>query len=221
MQFLEKRRLKLCRMNEARTATTEQAALLLDITLRPLLDLLMRAECSASEVASHLSVTLQRAHYLLGKLVQADIAVIGREDARAGRAIKRYRMPGRWFIPYEVTGAETLEAFASSQLMPRLETLIGHSARVLRERSPHWGFWLESSPENISLLIGDEHGPANDLFFGDEPFFLNIGHMDLSREKATELKRRLWAVLEDFEVENTPGAPEYTVALMLVRGAVN
>jgi hypothetical protein len=157
----------------------------------------------------------------LGKLIQAKIAVIERQDARAGRAIKRYHMPGRWFIPYEVTGAETLEAFASAQLIPRLETLIGHSARVLREHSPHWGFWMEGSEQSISLLIGDEHGPAHELFFGDEPFFLNIGHLNLSRQKANELKRRLWAVLESFETEDAPGAPEYTVALMLVRGAVN
>lgn len=80
----------------------------------------MRAECSASEVANHLSINLQRAHSLLGKLIQVNIAVIERQDARAGRAIKRYRMLGRWFIPYEVTGAETLETFASAQLMPLL-----------------------------------------------------------------------------------------------------
>ena len=208
-------------MNPVRTANAEQATLLLDVKLHPLLDLLMRAECSASEVAAHLNVSVQRAHYLLGKLIQAKVAVIERHDARAGRSIKRYRMPGRWFIPYEVTGAETLEAFASAQLLPRLETLIGHSARILHQHSPHWGFWLESNAENLSLLIGDGHGPAHELFFGDEPFFLNIGHMHLSRERATELKRRLWAVLEDFEVEETPGAPEYTIALMLVRGAVN
>ncbi|GAA4014837.1 hypothetical protein GCM10022631_28370 [Deinococcus rubellus] len=208
-------------MDDVRTANAEQAALLLDVKLRPLLDLLMRAECSASEAAAYLNVSLQRAHYLLGKLVRAQMAVVERQDARAGRAIKRYSMPGRWFIPYEVTGAETLEAFASAQLMPRIETLINHSARVLREHSPHWGFWLESSAENVSLLIGDEHGPAHELVLGDEPFFLNIGHIHLSREKASELKRRLWAVLEGFEAEDTPGAPEYTTALMLVRGAVN
>lgn len=208
-------------MDDVQTANTEQAALLLDVSLRPLLDFLMDAERSASETAAHLSVSLQRAHYLLGKLERVGIAVIGRTDARAGRAIKRYRMAGRWFIPYEVAGAETLEAFASDQLMPRFETLIGHSVRVLRERSPHWGFWLESNAENVHLLIGDEHGPAHELLFGDEPFFLNIGHLHLSRDRANELKRRLWAVLEDFEAEERPGAPEYTIALMLVRGAVN
>lgn len=63
--------------------------------LRPLLDFSMRAECSASEVANHLSINLQRAHSLLGKLIQVNIAVVERQDARAGRAIKRYRRPGR------------------------------------------------------------------------------------------------------------------------------
>ncbi|AZI44282.1 ArsR family transcriptional regulator [Deinococcus psychrotolerans] len=208
-------------MDDVRTANAEQAALLLDIKLRPLLDFLMRSECSASEAAAHLSVSLQRAHYLLGKLVQAQMAVVERQNASAGRAIKRYSMPGRWFIPYEVTGAETLEAFASAQLIPRIEILIGHSVRVLRERSPHWGFWLESSAGSVNFLIGTQHGPANELFLGDEPFLLNIGRIHLSREKASELKRRLLAVLEDFETEDTPSAPEYTTALMFVRGAVN
>lgn len=208
-------------MEGSQTANAQQAALLLDVKLGPLLNLLTRGERSASEVAAHLGVSVQRAHYLLGKLTGAGIAAVVREDTRAGRAVKRYRMPGRWFIPYEVTGAETLEAFASAQLMPRFETLIGHGVRVMRERSPHWGFWLEGGAENTSLLIGDEGGPAHELFFGDEPFFMNIGHLHLKRERASELKRRLWAVLEEFEVENIPGAPEYTLALMLVRGGVD
>lgn len=208
-------------MQDTRTANAQQAALLLDVKLHPLLSDLMRGERSASEVAAHLGVSLQRAHYLLGKLVKVGIAEVTCEQRRAGRAVKRYRMAGRWFIPYEVTGAETSEEFASAQLMPRLETLIGYSADVLRERSPHWGFWLEGSVENTSLLIGNEHRPAHELFSGDEPFVLNIGHMHLSRESASELKRRLRAVLKDFETEETPGAPEYTLALMLVRGAVD
>lgn len=208
-------------MEDVRTANAQQAALLLDVELRALLTLLMRGERSASQVAQLLEVSVQRAHYLLGKLTRAGVAVVVREDARAGRAVKQYRMPERWFIPYEVTGAETLEAFASAQVLPRVERLVSHSARLLREHSPHWGFWLEGGTENASLLIGDEHSPAHELFFGDEPFLMSLGSMHLSRERAGELKRRLMDVLDDFGTESTPGTSEYTVALMLVRGGID
>lgn len=202
-------------------ANAAQAALLLDVTLRPLLGFLMHAPRSAGEVAAHLDMSLQRAHYLLGKLVRAGVAEVASVEARAGRPVRRYRVAPRWFIPYEVTGAETLEAFLAAQILPRMERFVQLSTHLLREHQPTWGYWLEQGPETSNLRMGDLGGTADALFTGDEPFLLNIGNNRLSRARAAELKRRLLAVLEEFSEEETAGAPEYTIGVMLVRGGVD
>lgn len=66
--------------------------------------------------------------------------------------------------------------------------------------------------------MGDQYGAAKDLFYGDEPFVLNLGTAQVGRAHATELKRRLLRVLEEFN--ETPEAPAYTIGLLLVRGEV-
>ncbi|GAA5533809.1 winged helix-turn-helix domain-containing protein [Deinococcus aluminii] len=208
-------------MTGHQVANAAQAALLLDVTLRPLLGFLMHAPRSASEVAAHLDVNLQRAHYLLGKLVRAGVAEVVNVQPRAGRAVKWYRVAPRWFIPFEITGAETLEAFLAAQILPRMARFVQLSTNLLREHQPTWGYWLEQGPETSNLRMGDLGGTAEALFVGDEPFLLNIGNNRLSRERAAELKRRLIALLEEFSDLETAGAPEYTIGLMLVRGGVD
>ncbi|MEF2277058.1 ArsR family transcriptional regulator [Deinococcus sp. YIM 134068] len=201
-------------------ADSTQAALLLDVELRPLLSLLMQSPHTASEAAAGLAVNLQRAHYLLGKLERAAIAEVVEVRPRAGRAVKRYGVPPRWFIPYEVTGAETLEAFLGGQILPRVERFTRLSIGLLRDADDRWGFWLEQGEEGSTLSMGSPSRRGNEVFDQDEPFLLNIGSLRLTREQAGDLKRRLLTVLEEFQMQDTPEAPLHTVALMLVRGDV-
>ncbi|GBF07665.1 hypothetical protein DAERI_160043 [Deinococcus aerius] len=203
-----------------RVANSAQAALLLDVGLRPMLDLLMRAPHSASEVAAKLGLNIQRAHYLAHKLERAGVAEVVEVRPRAGRAIRCYAVLPRWFIPYEATGAETLEAFMCAQILPRMERFTGLSVGLLRELGDHWGFWLEQGEEGSSLSMGTPTRRGYELFAGDEPFLLNIGGLHLTREQASDLKRRLESVLEEFQAQDSPQAPTYTVALMLARGDV-
>lgn len=204
----------------ARVANAGQAALLLDVALRPLLDLLMRAPHPAGEVATKLGVNIQRAHYLIGKLERAGVAEVAEVRPRSGRGVKCYRVPPRWFVPYEVTGAETLEAFMGAQILPRVEQLTHLGVDHLRDFGDDWGFWLEQGQERGTLSMGTSNGTGNELFGGNEPFLLNIVGLHLTREGASEFGRRLTAVLEEFQAQHSPSAPTYTVALMLVRGDV-
>lgn len=126
-----------------RVANSAQAALLLDVGLRPLLDLLIQRPRSVGEVAQSLGVSVQRAHYLVGKLERVGVAEVVEVCPRAGRAVKRYRVLSRWFIPYEATGAETLEAFLDGQILPRVERFTHLSVGRFRELDDRWGFWLE------------------------------------------------------------------------------
>jgi len=198
-----------------RLADADQARLLLDVTLRPVFSLLMAGPTSARQVAQYLDVDIQRAYYLLRKLERASIAEVLTEHRR-----KRYRVAPRWFIPYEVTRSETLHAFLADQIMPRMERFVALGVEVLQRQQPDWGAWLELGPLGSSLSIGDAAGAAHDLFTGPEPIVLNIGDIRLTRADAENLKRRLSAVIDGLEEQNSPDADEYSFALMLVRGGV-
>ena len=188
--------------------------------LRPLLSLLMHAPRSASEVAEALGTGVKRAHYLLTRLETAGVAQVVAWERRRGRPIRRYEVAPRWFIPYEVTGAETLEAFMGGQILPRMSRFVALSSARLLDYAPSWGYWLERGEEASSLRMGDREGSAEPLFHGEEPFLLNIGSAHLSREQAAELKRRLVAVVEEFGALERPRGQTYTLGLLLVRGDV-
>jgi predicted transcriptional regulator len=180
----------------ARIADARQAELLLDIGLRSLIGLLMRNPHTVTEVSDQLKISVQRAHYLIQKLMRAGVALLDSVQARAGRAIRRYRIAPRWFIPFEVTEADTLQAFLAAQIMPRMEKFIELSLKQIGDTFSRWGYWLEQNGESGSLNIGDPEGRARDLFEGDEPFLLNIGTMWLNAEHASRLKRKLLALME-------------------------
>ena len=202
----------------ARVADSQQAGLLLDVSLRPLISVLMGRSRSASEVARELGLSVQRAHYLLGKLMTAGIAELDSIQPRAGRAVRRYRVGPRWFVPFEATGAETLHAFLAAQIMPRMELFVKLSLRQIGDVYSHWGFWLEHSEGSGSLNLGDPTGRARELFEGDEPFLFNLGSMHLSSRNATALKRRLLTVLEEFQALEDVGGTDYALGLLFAEG---
>lgn len=207
-------------MTAHQVATAGQAALLLQPELRPLLQYLMREARSAGEVARELNVPLARASYLLGKLGREGIALVERTEARAGRPIKRYRVASTWFIPYEVTAADTLESFWAAQLGPRMTEIAGFAARQLQEHHPVWGFWLSQGEVYSNLEVGTAQGPARDLLAGDEPLMLTIAALRLTEPQARMLKRRLRTLLTEVASWETTGATEYTLSLLLARGSI-
>ncbi|MFC4638185.1 winged helix-turn-helix domain-containing protein [Deinococcus hohokamensis] len=208
-------------MSTHHIATRPQAALLLHPELRSLLQYLMQGARSAAEVARQLDLPLARASYLLGKLQRGGVAFVERVDPRPGRPVKRYRVAPRWFIPYDVTAAETLDAFWLEQIRPRMAQIAALAARQAQDYAPVWGLWLSKGETDSNLEIGDQSGPAQDVFAGDEPLMLTIANLRLNEQQARHLKRRLLALLEETAQGETPTSPVYTLSLMLVRGGVD
>ncbi|WP_133161888.1 winged helix-turn-helix domain-containing protein [Deinococcus koreensis] len=203
-----------------RHATAAQAALLLDVGLRALLGLLMTAPRTVTEVAAALDISPNRAQYLVGKLHRADIAVITATQPRAGRGMRRYGVTPRWFIPFEVTGAETLDAFLAAQLVPRVTRMMALTAAQMRAHADTWGYWLEQHDETGSnLRLGDERGQASELFGGPSPLMANIGTLTLTARQAQALKARVIALFNEVEPPEV-GGECYSVAVLLVRGEV-
>ena len=204
----------------ARVADARQAALLLDVELRRVVLPMMQRACSATELARELGLGVQRAHYLIGRLQAGGVAELLSVQPRAGRPIKRYRVAPRWFVPFEVTGADTLEAVLEAQILPRMQRLVGLSVQQIAAEFGEWGYWLEQEGASSNLRMGDANGAARALFEGDEPFLLNIGTVWLSSEHATQLKHRLLSVMNEFSDFHDPAQPPYTIGLQLARGEV-
>ena len=204
-----------------RHATAAQAALLLDVTLRALLGRLMTTPSTVTEVALMLKVSPNRAQYLVGKLQRADIAVVTAVEPRAGRALRRYGVTPRWFIPFEVTGADTLDAFLAAQLIPRVTRMMMLTARQMQEHTDTWGYWLEQHDVTGSnLRLGNGDGQGSDLFAGVAPLMANVATLTLSARQAQELKARLIALFDDFGSPEA-GGEAHSVAVLLVRGEVD
>lgn len=201
-----------------RIATAEQAKLLLDEQLRPTFVLLLEQPRSATELAEALGVDLNRAYYLLRKLERADIVQVISHTPRTGRPLKRYAVPPRWFVPFDVTGAETLEAFVHAQTQPIMQSMtklaLTRFQAYLGERP---GFWLEGE----SLWIGDEDNmlviPAAQAA---EPILFQFGGLNLSDEHALELGRRFQALFKEFEALHDETQPGYRTGVILLRGEV-
>lgn len=202
-----------------RTANAVQAGLLLDVSLRPLLSVLMQAPCTAREVSVQLDVNMQRAYYLLRKLAMAGVADV-MTARESGQVVKRYGVAPQWFIPYEITQAETLHDFLAGQILPRMARFVHNSVDLLQQHQTSWGYWLERGEVATNLRMGGPDGAAHALFAGDEPFLLNIGTAHLTRAGAVELKRRLLAVLAECEQLEAPEATTYTISMLLGRGGV-
>lgn len=202
-------------MSQAHIANAEQTKFLLDIELWPLLMLLMSKPSTMSEIADQLDLKLNRVHYLIGKLERAKIAQIDREEARAGRSMKYYYIDEGWFIPFENTKEDSLESFICMQTIPRMKYLISNATHVIkRHNNEGLGYWIDGQ----TLSVGDSHGPFQELFMGEEPFFISFRSVKLNDAKARELKGRIMDIVKEYCQFESSEYPTYTLGLMLVEG---
>jgi len=114
------------------------AALMNPTTLRQLEPFLNR-ERTVSEAAREAGVKPNTMLARVKRFVALGLLVVTREEPRAGRAVKVYRSrASSFFVPYEVTPAETLEA-AMRERDHYWETLLRKN--VVRVRSEDVGSW--------------------------------------------------------------------------------
>lgn len=200
----------------SRATTERQAALLLDPANYRLLDTLMGRACSAGDVARALGEDVRRAHYRLGRLVDAGLVQVVGEEKRAGRPIKRYAMHPNWFVPFELTSAETIEGLLSDQLRPRLERFVGLLARDLHETAGV-GVRFERGEDgvlNVRLYDGGTSARP------DAPLIANWGRLRLSDVQARSLLRDMQSLLGRYEALADEQAKPYTVGVFLAAGDI-
>lgn len=203
-------------MLPAQIATPTQARILLLPELLPVIHALMQAPLSVGEVAARLGLPPRRAYSLVTRLQKAGIAQVTAHRARQGRAVKVYRIPGPWRIPFHVTGADTLEHFLWTQMGPRFERFHTLLARQFLAHQPDWGYWV--MPHRMGL--GGEDGIADHWINSDEPLHLMVGGLHLREEDARTFKARLLALQREYEALSGehPGGQAFALGIVLTRG---
>ncbi|MFC4453722.1 helix-turn-helix domain-containing protein [Deinococcus sonorensis] len=196
--------------------TPEQAHLLLRADLHPLLLRLMTAPQSASELALALGCTVQDAHYRLRALERAGIAQVVETRARAGRPIKRYRMRSDWFVPFELTSAETLLEFLEQQNQPRMNTFLRHLFGHLQAKRETLGFRLRREGEETSLVISTASGRDP---LEDRPHLMQWTELRLTPDRAFQLMERLGELFEEYAQDDEETT--FTLGLFLGEGALH
>ena len=164
-----------------------------------------------------MSEDLRRVHYLLGRFVKAGVASVVREEARAGRPVKYYRITHNWVVPYELTTAESLLTLLDALMHPLMQRFLQLLIEQTQDRSG-WQVRLGTEPGGHTYVtVTDAHGqvptelgPAQAMWTG----------LSLTPELAAELTARLEHVLRDFQDHPSAAhdARPYTLGVFLVKG---
>lgn len=182
----------------------------------------MREEHSAAELARLTDQDVGRVHYLLGQFVDAGIAEVTAVVPRAGRAVKRYRVPRDWYVPFELSDAEHVEALAAAQLVPRMHRFVSNAARHLLLGERRWGVYvrLEASG-GVSVTLTDEHGLS---LRSERAPLVTWTELDLTGEEAARLHEELAALLRRYErAEGQPAGARrpYSLGVFLAEGGLH
>ncbi len=203
-------------MAHARVATASQARILLRPDLFPLLSALIEGPTSVGDLAPRVHATPRQVYHHLQTLVAAGVAEIAGERPRAGRAVKLYRVPAPWFIPFEITGSAHLTDFLGTQLFPRLERIVALSAAQLLAERPDWGYWLDADHIGLGTPTGLQPFTQDT----GSPLALSVGGLHLNAVQARTFHKKLNDLLNEFSRPSQAGpeAHVYSVALFMTRG---
>ena len=194
-------------MTEApQTITNEHtAALLLNPDLMGCLERLMAGEWTVSALSKDVGIGLGSLHYRVQQLLEHDLARISREEKRAGRAIKHYTATASsFFVPFNLTNFETLQAFWLAILEPKHQTFVANLVRngekrvanlqgrgVVVQHIEGLGLHLQSVPR-------PEETPGDPVsWFGENDF-------QLSHQGAQAFRLELKALIAKYKLETGP-----------------
>lgn len=196
-----------------RTASPQQAALLLDPRLNDLLSELVRLDsASASELARALGRPLSSVHAQLERLLVAGIVEVAAVQARAGRPIRRYRMPLPWHVPFAVTPAATLRELLGGGFETGLSEQLDALARVMGHAESQWEVLVERLEGQLSQQIR----PLRRSEMSHLRAAMGSGvNLRLVPARSLELKERLTALIQEFMTQPDEDGQRWTLTVLL------
>jgi hypothetical protein len=191
------------------------AALLLNPDLMGCLQRLMEGEWTVAALAKDLGIGIGSLHYRVQQLLEHGLICVNREEKRAGRAIKHYTATASsFFVPFNLTNFETLQAFWWAILEPKHQVFVGNLVRNAEKRTINLdgrgvivkhiqgaGLQLQSVPRPKEI----SNDPVS--WFGEEDF-------QLSHEQAQAFRFEMRELIAKYKLE--AGSHPYVMQAGLV-----
>ncbi len=204
---------------------TDPAAtqILLDHERRGYLEPFMRAERSTSEAAAELGVPVKDMAYRVQRMLRVGLLSVTGEQRRAGRPVKRYRAPRRFFVPFAVLPEADLVEMFEELVTPLQAGLLQGMVRAVTdtEWNVHdWGYRVELNDKGEASVIplsqeGDPSAHIYDQILQDDAPAVFLGYVPLRLDfpRAKELQRDLIELLGRYQQDRGSGVYWVSAAL--------
>jgi predicted transcriptional regulator len=182
------------------------ASFFIDTRNGPLLDVFIGEEGKAlKDVAKHLNVSVGNLYYKVKKLEEFGILEVTKEEKRAGRAIKYYRLSAEeFFLPLEFSPFASVEDYLRTQHSP-IHELVLKNVALAREREwdGQWGISLRTNTaiQEVSWRLRPDP-PQPDTV---RKQFLGHRMTQLTLEQAQDLSQRFVELLSKYESASVAG----------------
>ena len=159
-------------------------------------------ERRAGEVAQLLGVPLTTLAYRVDRMLELGLLEVTRVEKRAGSPIKHYRATAdAFFVPFEATDAETLEALLRQWEEPWLGMFHRGYVRVLEETSERWGVRIWRDGEG-AMQVSPKFEASGTWAAekGEVPAVLDVLTVDLrlNAQETKALRRELLEVIRRY-----------------------
>lgn len=189
--------------------------ILMDHDRRAYLEPFMRGECSTTEAAEALGVPVKDMAYRVQRMLRLGLLHATGEQRRAGRPVRRYRAPARFFVPFAALREVDLMEMFDVIIQPLQTGLLRGLARAVTDTAwdvHDWGYTFELNEKgHISVVPLAKPGePAEGIFerilqADAPPVYLGYVPLRLDFPKAKELQRELIALVQRYQGERGGG----------------
>lgn len=182
----------------------------------------MGRETTVKEAAARLNLSVTAMYKIATRFVELGLLHETRREERAGRALRYYRAPAEFFVPFSVLG---LEQIGEHNRQVHLERFNRDLAQTLRnELPPGWGTRTGVLPSGERYYeVTSAQGEVLEQMADHSPLFLSGWNMlKITRQEARTLQRQLVELIEPFlnrPDDGSDSVEEYLSGLFLVRSA--
>ena len=190
----------------------EAVRLLLDISIRAVLEPFILEALTVKAVAERLGRPLNAVHHRVRQFERLGLLKVERLEGRQGRAIKHYQATAKgFFVPFTATNFDSLSQFLSDQLTPITHYLIQQTARSgqgLVQNIAQVGFRLYDGGGFVSSDFSPQgHGYDffNTLLAPESPALMfSVFPLRLSRADAKALQLEMVTLIEKYSRRSGP-----------------
>lgn len=159
---------------------------------------LMQAELTASQLAGRLGMDVVSAFKLVQRLLRQGLIEETRREQRAGRALRYYRAPNAFFVPFEVRPFEQTGERNRAAGLQHFEKNLGAAMQQHWQQSAgRWGLLTQMTPSGEAYYqIASDQGEFFNPLAATSPLVLSgWNRVCLTPAEARTVQRQLWELL--------------------------